>query len=230
MPRRFTLGDLVTRCQILCDQEDAGIASSTWKGWIGSVWAELYQIVASAGLRYWETSYEITTDGSASYAEPSIHLATVGVYWKVNADGQLRELVDLMAQEEHVLAGRTGQHALAYSLVDDRLYLYPTPPAGQTYVWKYIPQPNQLTTEDNDFVVDVVTPDGEIFVTQGVAALALAREESDSSVARAERDAARVRIMEWAAERNFNSPRRRIVADEYEDGPYWYDPADWRWR
>lgn len=223
MPRRFELGDLVTRCKQRAGKEsDGSVEDDQWKFMISTAWAELYAEVAAAGLRYFETTHTITTTGAVSYTEPDDHLATVGVDRIIDAAGRRRPLRELMAQERHFYAGHTGE-AVAWSLVDDQLILYPTPPAGQEYEWLYVPQPDILTDEADAYIVDVVSPDGEAFLLWAVAVQVLAAEESDTSLARAEREMARVRLVDWATLRNLNSSRRPVHGDEE---PYGY-PGDW---
>lgn len=223
MPRLFTLGDLVTRCQRRCDMENRlSISSAEWKGYISTTYAELFGAVAETGLRYFETTQALTATGADSYDEPEDMLSLVGIDF-IDGSGRRRELEELMAQERNMFAGRTGE-ARAYMLVDDQLYLYPKPSSG-SYEWLYVPQPPDLTEGDNEDAIDVVTPDGEAFVLWGVAVQALAKEGSDVSVARAEREQARERVTNWAMMRFLHSPRRHVVADESR----WCDPGDWRY-
>lgn len=196
------------------------ISATEWKGYISTIWAELYGLVVEAGLRYFETTEDITADGSDSYAEPESILSTVGVDRVVNAQGERRPLYEMMAQERHRFAGRTGV-AVAFAHVNRLLYLYPKPSTG-SYQWLYVPQPTDLTSSADATEVDVVTPDGESFVLWGVAVQAFGKEGSDTSLARAERDEARERVMNWARMRSFHTMRRVIVEDELE----WRDPAD----
>lgn len=227
MPRRFTLGTCVTRCQQRADKEnDLSISETEWKSMIGTVYAELYAAVAGTGMRYFEVTHEIVADGSASYDEPTDHLSTVGIDFIVNAQGERRKLRELMAQERSRFAGLSGD-AVAFMHVDDQIYLYPKPATG-TYEMLYVPQPPDLTDEDDTVLIDVVTPDGEAFLYWGVAVLALAKESTDTSLARAERDAAKVRVVEWAVMKALNNAR--VVVSEADGDDFFYDPADWRWR
>lgn len=226
MPRIFTVGTLVTRCKQRCDQENSShISDGEWQSLLGEAYGDLYSVVAGTGLRYFESSTTITTDGSASYDEPSAMLATTRVV-RVNTDGTSYELNEAMNQEEPYFGSLTGD-ARFYSTVDDQLFLYPTPPTGQTYVWSYIAQPPDLGTSDTDDLVDVVTPDGEAFIIWATAVKALAKSESDPQLAMSEREASRARLAEWAQLRSFSQPRRRIVKDEYDYNDWLIDPASW---
>lgn len=217
------------RCQRRADMESNSlIGNGEWKALISEQYGDLYSVVASAGLRYFETTYAFTTTGAAFIAEPIDMLATVGVDYIANASGQRDSLSELMTTERQYLAGLTGT-AQAYSLVDDRLMLYPVPPAGQQYEWLYIAQSPDLTTLADIDCVDLVTPDGEAFLMWGVTVKALAKSESDVQLALAERESARVRLCDWATLRAFNSARRRVIADEpYGPDSGGYLPGDYR--
>ncbi len=226
MPRVFTIDTLVTRCKQRTDQESSEhISPGEWQALLSESYGDLYSVVAGTGLRYFEFSETITTTGAASYDEPSDMLATVSVE-RVNADGTKYELTEAMSQEQQYFGGLTGD-ARFYALVDDLIYLYPTPPTGQTYVWRYIGQPPDLSTYDTDDLVDLVTPDGEAFLIWSTAVKALAKSESDVQLAMMEREAARARLTEWAQLRAFTQPRRMQVVDEYYDGGNPWDPGDW---
>lgn len=231
MPRRFALSVLVTRCKQRADLENSThITDAEWNVLISEQYGDLFSVVASSGLRYFESRTTLTTTGIAYVAEPTDHYATVRLDWLVNGTttGERRELDELMSPEEPDWAGRSGSNARAFALSDDRIYLYPTPPTGQLYELTYVPQP---PTYDGDTLgtelLDLVTPDGEAFLIYGVMVKALAKSESDVRLAMAEREAARGRLLEWATLRAFNQPRRRIVSD-FDGQPY--DPADWRYR
>lgn len=220
------MGTLVTRCKQRCDKEnDEHIDTSEWKSMISTQYGDLWNEVAKTGLRYFESRETITTTGAASYDEPLAHLATVGLD-RVYSDNTRRSLRELMAPERNYFAGRTGD-AIAFEHIDDQIYLWPTPPSGQTYELLYIPQPTNISEWTDDQEIDVVTPDGEAFIIWGVAVQALAKEEADVRLAREERESARAAIAEWATLKAFHEQRRKIVA---EDSGAYYDPADWRWN
>jgi hypothetical protein len=224
------MSELVTRCKRRVDQENADhIASAEWKALISEAYGELFQTVADAGLQYFEYTSTITTDGSSYYDEPSDHLATVSLDRVIDAAGRRRTLREIMAQERSAWAGRSGSEALVFALVDDRIYLYPTPPSGLTYELLYIPQSPDLSSYDDDDVVDVVTADGEAFLIWGVAVKALAKAERNVQLAMAEREAARQRLLEWAVQRAFNQPRRRYV-DEFDASSPAISEGDWRFN
>lgn len=227
MPRIFDIVTMVNRCKQRCDQENSShISDGEWKALLSESYGDLYSVVAGTGLRYFEYNTTITTDGSASYDEPTDILSTISVT-RTMTDGTSYELTEAMPQEQPFFGGVTGD-ARYYCQIDDQLFLFPTPPSGQTYVWRYIGQPPDLSTYDDDDLIDVVTPDGEAFLIWATAVKALAKSESDVQLAMMEREATRARLEEWAQLKAFTQPRRQIAVDEYGGSP-WIDPADFWW-
>lgn len=229
MPRRYQLSELVTRCKRRADKEgDGSISDSEWKALISEMYGELHGEVAGAGLRYFETESTVTATGTTSYAEPTDHLATIGVDLVIDSAGRRRELTELMPTEQAAWSGLTGE-AHRYALVDDQLYFFPNPSSG-TYKWRYIAQSPDLSSEADATLVDVVTPDGEAFLIWGVAVKALSKSEADVSVAMTEREQARGRLRDWAIQRAMTQPRRLVQPEYGADNAWGYDPSDWRWR
>lgn len=231
MPRSFALSVLITRCKQRADLENSThITDAEWSALISEQYGDLFSVVASSGLRYFESRTTLTTTGAATVTVPTAHYATVRLDWLVTGvtTGERRELDELMSPEEPDWAGVSGSCARAYAVSGSTIYLYPTPPTGQTYELTYVPQPTAYDgTTDPATTIDLVTPDGEAFLIYGVMVKALAKSESDVRLAMAEREAARQRLLEWATLRAFTQPRRRIVSD-FDGQPY--DPADWRYR
>lgn len=226
MPRRYILSDLRTRCQRRADLENSEhISTAEWNALISEVYGEAYEIVAGTSLRYFETTSSITATGADSYDEPATHGKTVGLD-RVNSDDTRFSLIPLMPGDRSKFAGQTGD-ALEYAIVDDQIFLYPNPTSG-SYELLYIPQPPDLTTFADDDYIDVVCIYGEAFLIWGTVVKALAKSESDVRLAMAERDRAAQKLMEWAAERDANEPRRRVVDDEYEtSGGYMPQRRPW---
>lgn len=224
MPRLFTTSALVTKIKQRTDLENQeNISDSEWKSMLSTAYAELYSLVAETGLRYFETTYAIASTGAVSYTEPQTHLATVGIDY-VASSGERHALYELMPQERNRFSGQTGK-AVAFAIVDDQIFLYPKPPSGQNYELVYVPQPPDIGTFADGDYIDVVTPDGEAFLIWNVTVQALAKEEADVSLARAERELHRERVTEWAIMRSLYGARRRQVDDSdesaYDAGDYW---------
>lgn len=213
-----------TRCQQRANMEnDASISTSEWNTLISEAYGELYEEVANSGLRYFETSQTFTTTGLGYLAEPTDHLATIDNLEIVidTASGRCRRIYPVQPQERSMLSGRTGDPR-RYEMVDDRFYLYPSPPSGVTITLRYIAQSPDLSGYADVGVVDVVNAGGEAFILWAVAVKAMAKDKQDVQLAITEREAARTRLAEWARNRAFHENPRRIVEDDFSD-----DIGDW---
>lgn len=229
MARRFFVSALLSRIRAVTDTEgDDHITDSFLKAQLSTIYGQLWGTVVETGLRYFETRTSLVTDGSNLLDEPDNQFAVVGLDHIESGTGRRYEVTELMAQERTWVAQPwvTGTRARFFELVDDQFRLYPTPPTGQTYELLYIPQPPDLTAADDAELVDVVTPDGEAFLTYGVSALVLARKDQDPTMMQQEREAAKVRLSSWAAMRAFHQPRRQVVDPSDWDG--WPEPGS-RW-
>jgi hypothetical protein len=224
MPRRFTMGTLVTRFRQRANMEnDDSISTSEWKSMGSEIYGELYEEVADSGLRYFESSSTFVTTGLAYLAEPADQLSMVDNLELVidTVTGLCRRLKPIQPQERASLSGRTGDPR-RYEMVDDRFYLYPMPPAGKTLTLRYIGQSPDLSSYADADVVDVVTAAGEAFLIWGVAAVAKSKDERFVDYAETQKEKARVRLQQWAKNRAFNEAPRRIVDDDPGD-----DVSDW---
>ncbi len=212
MPRVKALSYWAARCRKLADIEnDLHIADAELIESLDEVYGDLHAIVADGAGAYWQRTESITADGSESYDEPEDHLSTICVEYVDNA-GRRTPLKQLLAQERHLYGGLTGE-AEAYALVDDLIYLYPTPSSG-TYEMLYIPQAPDLTELAEDDLVDVVNIYGAHFLVYGTAALCLSKSESDERSMLARQARAEKKLIEWAANRSFHEPQRRYTEDD----------------
>lgn len=252
MPRKFTVGELVKRGRQRADMENsARVSDGEWRGLLSSAYADLHSILAASGMRYFEAVHIITvgTTGTVSdsiasegvagaltskrpattgrgthYQLPDDFLTSIGVDRVVSTTtGERRELTEMMMQERNLYAGATGTESVAYEIAGNILTLMPAPATAQVYELVYVPQPFDYSAASDLAKVDVVTPDGEQFLIWYMAVLALAKEESDTQVAREERERARSRVEEWATLRALISPRRRFVAEDQR----YYESGDW---
>src|SRR5690242_20582121 len=146
MAMKLQMSDLRTRSLRRVNMEtDLSVSTPELQQAISEVYGCLYGVVASQGGRYFETTTTITTTGTNTISEPADVLSYVDTIERViDAAGKLRRLVRLMPQERSLWAGRTG-HARRWEAVDDTINLYPTPPVGDQYVLRYIPQPPDLS-------------------------------------------------------------------------------------
>lgn len=227
MPRRFPVSALLTRFRTVTDTEnDDHITDAFLQAQLSTIYGALWGTVVETGYRYFETRETLVTDGSNILDEPAGIFATVSLDY-VQPDGRRFEVTEIMAQERNLVAPPlSGTRARYFELVDDEFLLYPTPPTGQTYELRYVPQPPDLTSVITSTQVDVVTPDGEAFLTYGVAVMVAARKDLDPRLWSTEREAARQRLSDWAALRAFHQPRRQVVeSSDWED----CSPGSWRW-
>ena len=73
--------------------------------------------------------------------------------------------------------------------------------------------------------VDLVSPDGEEFVIEGVACKILRKSETDTQGYIRARDEAGIRLKDWALARSFVTPRRQVLG---ADGRPLREEGDWR--
>lgn len=222
MARKFKVSKLLERARQRTDQENSDfITDAELKGILSSAYGELYSILVDSGMRYFEKTETVTTDGSDSTTLPSDFLATIGVDYVPSASNR-RELGELMAQERNLYAGQSGREATAYAVVGQSLKLYPTPPSGQSYEFLYVPQPDDLTDAADDFEIDVVTPDGESFLDAYLQVEIYAKEADHDSVrgSIAKRERARERLEWWATQKALHEHRRPAVTDFDPAGAY----------
>lgn len=208
---------------------DSSIVNADWDSLMSEVYgSEVYETVCKTGDRYFEYTTSITTAGLSYLAEPADILSLVDTVERVvDAAGHLTRLVQIQPQERARWAGRTG-HARAFDFVDDRLNLYPTPPAGDTYILRYTPQSPDLTVFADTDLIDVVTVGGEAALIWGTALIGVAIDGRNVELASAMRDRGKDSLISWAADRLQNLPKRIYVEDcenEYGasgDRSWWY--------
>lgn len=228
MPRNVLMGTLVTRGKQRCDMEhDDSISTAEWKSMFSELYGELCSAVDGTGLRYFESAHAFSADGSATYDLPDDHLSTIGVDL-LYAGAPPRPLVDLMVQERGHFPPIPSGEAVGYMVVAQTIRLYPSPASGN-YEMLYIPQPADIADLADDQNVDVVVEAGLAFLLWGVKVIAMDKSESELAVAIRERDRAKTRVIEWAADRAITQPRRHVSNMPADDCDRPYDPADWRW-
>lgn len=224
MPRTKTMATIRTACKRRADQENSSlVADAEWNALISEKYGELYEAVAEAS-RYFESSLTITATGATSYDEPTDWLQTLRVE-RVDGSGR-RNLIPLMPDERDRFVGQTGD-ATRYERIDDQIYLYPNPSSG-SYRMLYKPQAPDLSAFADADLVDCVNAGGESMLVWGVAAIALAKAESNPALALAQEEKALVRAVEQVVRESATEAPRRGQPDftHLEDGPY----DDWRYR
>lgn len=204
---------------------DPSIGGTEWKAIISEWYGEAYEIIASEGNRYFEYTTTLTTDGTNHLPEPVDQLAVVDQLELIldAATGRCRRIRPISPQQRASLSGRTGTPRF-FELVDDRYYLYPTPPTGQQLTLRYIAQCPDLTGYADDAVADYYCVAGQKFVQYGAAAAAVSKSKNDASALVQEREVQRKLLWEWAADRFMNSQPVLYVDDGDDDLP-----TNWAW-
>ncbi len=230
MPRLIEMGTLILRCQQRADKfgDDhiGGSDSAEWHRLISEVYgADVFQVVADTGLRYFETTATLTTTGAAYVSEPS-NIAKVIRLDYIDSASKRHKVQPAGSHQQVWLDALTGDTALYFAVVDDRVYLYPLPATGQTYEMLYIPQAPDLSGYASDACVDVVSADGVACVIWGVAALAKVKASQDASLHLQKQAEHRHRLEGWAADRLIAYAQSRPAADEYGER-FPEDEGDW---
>lgn len=218
MPRRIAMSTIRDRCKRRADLEGSGfISDAEWNALISEKYGELHGVVCDTGSRYFETSQTITATGAASYSEPSDHRSTIGMD-RLNGTQRVPVYGPIEPSERNLYSGQTGD-ARYFSHVDTQIYFHPNPSSG-TYYYLYVPQSPDLSVYADVDLVDLCDESGESFLIWGVAAIALAKGESNAIMALQQESAAKDRLMAWAARRMMYEPRRRVVDGWIEPGSY----------
>lgn len=225
MPRRKALSYWRARIRKLADAETSlHVSDAEIDEGISEVYGDEYHLVVDGAIEYFQTSHTITAIGDASYDEPDDLLSRVSLE-RVDTNGKRHPLRRLQPQQRHRFGAQTGT-AIAYSHVDDQIYLYPRPSSG-TYELLYIPQPPDITSYTDADVIDVVCIYGEQFLVYGVAALVLAKSESDQRGWLARQARAEQKLIEWLPTQDFHGTNVLVDGDgepldelSYVENPY----------
>lgn len=228
MPRLLEMGTLIERSKRRADKEnDDHISTAEWRALISEVWgADVFQVVADSGLRYFEYTATLTTTGAATVTEPVAIAKAIRLDY-VDASGDLWPVQPIGIHDQVNASALTGTIAQYFALVDDLIFLYPTPASGQTYKLLYVPQATNLSSYATDDVIDVVSADGEACVIWGVAALAKVKASQDASLHLQKQTEHRQRLAAWAADRVIAYALARPAANEYGER-FAYDEGDYR--
>lgn len=232
MARNVTITDLITRAKRVAGMEnESSVSDAEWQIYVVQAKAEMDMIVQNTGCDALVTEQSIVSNGSSVLpdlpGEEGLEQIR-SVEYRVSSTVR-RRLRRIMREERDDFQGATGSEAVGYfvqghdALTAAGIYLYPTPPTGQTYVVTYEPLDDQ-TLEDADpsTSIDTLTVHGEKFIRYTAAAEVLAHEESDPNFALMKAAEAKERLEWWAINR-MREEGRRIVepVDEY------YLPGDY---
>lgn len=223
MARLYAMADLRKRVQRRADKEgDPQVKNPEWNALISEAYGELYNIASETGMEHFETAAQLTTTGVNYVSTPSDLQSLVLIAYVVDATtNRYVALRELMAQERTMMSGlnlTAGSRARGYALVADKIYLYPTPPSGQVYEVRYVPQAPDLDAYTDNQTVDVISPNGLAFLIWNAAIMAMSKSEADVTLAVQRTNEARERFMNDCIQRSLNTPRRRILDVESQGG------------
>lgn len=224
--RKFTVGQLTTAVRRRADipVADDHVTDAEIREWLSAFYAELYDILVSSGLAYFEKTQTYATTSSQSYALPADFYGTLTVVYSIS-DTRDEELREIHPREIHRVSKVASAYSTRYRTVGNQLVLYPPPLAGQTYRLKYIPAPADLTVAAQE--VDGVSG-WEDFVVTGAVIYALSKKDRDTSVNERRLRDLRKRITDAVQNREIASALSLVQSDSLTDDPIWNDPAEWR--
>lgn len=231
-PGQTTVGNLRLQIQQRANFENNPfITNQEWNSYISESYKELYDIIVQKfGDDYYvQTPYTYTTEqGVQLYPLPSDYYKLLGVEIALNPYDPnswitLRqfEFVQRNLFNYPNLFTFYGITNLRYRLNGNNLYIVPNPQSGQTIRIWYVPRPSQLINDTD--TVDAISG-WEEYIIADCAIKALTKEETDTSVFLAQKQALLKRIEEAAGNRNIGDPQR--VSDSRLRNFAWGDPGD----
>ncbi len=217
MPRRYSGDDLLLRCKQEKDMvNDTSVDDTMWFTKLTQAVAEQADLVSETGKEYFEKSVTFVSDGTNILLEPpGIHnvICLTYVVDPTSPTSERRDLRELMAHERSKVASWTGDHAAFFSIVDYQIFLFPPPPAGQTYILSYVYQSPEIQgfIGDQPMYVDVYDGWGMAYITNAVAVMISILLNEDPSAYMAQRDRAAQFLQDSAINRLALANTRREV-------------------
>lgn len=195
--------------------------------WLSASYAELYDILVSSGLAYFEAKDDFITDGTTEIISlPADFYGTLRLDYIFSAEVSW-PVREISPRRLHRVTA-TGQRAYYYRNVASNMILYPRPPTAQTYRHLYIPAPAKLT--DPGQVIDGVSG-WEDFVTVGAVIRGLGKSQENEMLGafQMERQRLESRITQAAQNRAIASATSLVEeTGDFYDGDWERDPANWR--
>ena len=167
MARTVAVSSLLLRLRDLADiDNDDAFDDARLIRFLASSYTWLYDLLADIpGYFESDPPQSIVTTGVASYSLPADHYRTLRVDYQI-ANGEWRRVKEADIREIHRFEASTGSYAARFRLVGQKLYLYPTPPSGQTYRHIYVPAATVL--DDTADTIDGVSGWEELLVLDAV--------------------------------------------------------------
>lgn len=209
MARTATLLSLRTQVRERADIENATTrhTDAQLNEIINQSWADLHEELTISNEDYLVSSTTTNTvAGTDTYALPATFYKLRGIF--VSLGGFLEQLQPFALQqldEYQYTGGWISGAPIAYHLLGANLMVKPTPTGVYTLTIYFTPAPVKMT-------VDADTVDGvagwEEFVVWDSVVRVLVRDDRDASVARAEAERLKNRIVRMATMRDYASPSR----------------------
>lgn len=209
MAYTVSLQELVTQAKQMADMEGSSFVSANeWRVYANRWIAKLYDLLIQASPDYIaaETTIQVVA-GQVSYQLP----------------GDFRTL-------QAVLAANGTRKRLLEPLLDDERHTAEPPASGVSLVIEYLPTPPRLQLDADTF--DVVSGWDQLIVA-GMARDALAKEESDTSVADIVVQTEAARIQSTSSNRDRGRPKLIGFPRDRQRRAWWADMSgvgDMRYR
>lgn len=209
-----TLSELRTLAKQYADMVNSNfITDSEWNAYLNLAYFELYDLlIQKYGDDYYVADpYSFTTDGTSYFYDlPSDFYKMLGLDLQLgNSQTSWVTIRPFMFIDRNRYAVPNfqsfyGVTNLRYRLNDSRLFLTPTPAAGQTLRLWYIPRLSELTSDSS--TVDGISG-WQDYLPIDAAIKALGKEESDTSVLQLRKQQLIQRIESAAEGRDAGSPQ-----------------------
>lgn len=244
MSRSYTVSELIERVR-----QAAGMLGSDAPDdtqiilALSQEYTELYRLLVDSKKGFFMSTQTITTDGTSTRPLPTDYYQTIRIDWQQSATQPLVPLQEVVIQELHRFLP-TGPYAeawLARGPATTALYptsedapgvieFFPTPPANQTYIHRYVPAPRKLAGSPSP-------PAGYTFIVEGFAGWEdrliqgtrkrlQGAEEADTTDARQNIGDLDKRIAREAMDRNASAAPLIADVEGYDFGPFGRFP--WR--
>lgn len=221
MPSVITQDIIKTAALDRADMTDSNfpLAARVYE-YINAAMGELYDLLVTAYEDYFYSTSDVTlVSGTESYDLPTDFYKAVKVYYKESNGARwdmARFTMSELADRTYGVPSVAESRHLRYRIMGDKIIFHPEPLASGTVELWYIPELTKLATDGSDAstAITFCAPvQWEEYLIVSTAIRLLDREESDSSMLRAERDRMTARIISSAADRDAGEPMR--INDHY---------------
>ena len=213
-----TLAQLITRSRRRADQENSTFCTDAEiTDYINDAVAELHEMMVNEFELYYVESTSLTLPGANPSTLPADFWKALGCDFEYG--GVKRRIRRYMFQERNVYESpllKQGYMANTFFIIQGNQirFIPESPPSGTVTFW-YVPEPQQFSSASTStqlHTVDKALAKGfERFIVLDAAIKMMQKEESDTSILVAEREATRERLRQAAAVRT--PGESRAIAD-----------------